>query len=112
MMPTQLEIRRLHADICASLSDPTRIAILYLLDKEKINVKEMTARLDLPQSTVSRHLRVLRETNLVRGERSGQNIYYQLTDDRVIVALNLLREVLHARVDTRSRAFNASSSEE
>ena len=50
--------------------------------------------LDLPQPTVSHHLRILRERGLVHSERRGAEVYYALTDHRVIEALDLLRAVL------------------
>lgn len=112
MIPSQDELRQLHANICAGIADPTRIAILYALREGLTNVSTLTEQLGLPQSTVSRHLAVLRTTNLVRAERQGQNIYYQLTDTRVIEALDLMREVLHARVTRHANALGASNQEE
>jgi len=50
--------------------------------------------LDIPQPTVSRHLKVLRERSLVTTERDGAAVYYSLTDRRVVEALDLLRAVL------------------
>ena len=50
--------------------------------------------LDVPQSTVSRHLAVLRERGLISGEREGTAVYYSLVDERIIDALDLMRAVL------------------
>lgn len=112
MIPPQDELKRLHADICSGLADPTRIAILYVLHEREANVTDLTERLGLPQSTVSRHLAVLRATNLVHTKRQGQNTFYHLTDPRVIAALDLLREVLHARVTRHAEAINTLRQEE
>lgn len=108
MIPSQDELRRLHAEICSGVADPIRIAILYILNERRANVGDITAQLDLPQSTVSRHLRVLRDAHLVLSERQGQNIVYKLTDPRVITALDLLRDVYHARISEQVRLLNAS----
>ncbi len=108
MIPSQDELRRLHAEICSGVADPIRIAILYVLNEGPVNVTDITARLDLPQPTVSRHLRVLRDTHLVLSERQGQNILYKLTDPRVITALDLLRDVYHARISAQVRVLNSS----
>jgi ArsR family transcriptional regulator len=112
MIPSQDELRRLHANVCSGVADPTRIAILYILNEGQANVSDITAQLELPQSTVSRHLRVLRDTHLVLSERQGQNIFYKLTDPRVITALDLLREVYRSRVAERIRVLGSSQQEE
>jgi len=88
------EITLLHARVCSGLADPTRIMILYALDEAPKYVSELAEMLGLPQPTISRHLKVLRERSLVMGERDGTAIYYSLTDHRIIEALELLRAVL------------------
>jgi ArsR family transcriptional regulator len=90
------EINQLHAAVCGALSDPKRIAILYALHEGPKNVTELAELLNLNQATTSRHLKVLRDRSLVRAERRGAHIYYSLADERVIQALDLLREVLAA----------------
>ena len=88
------EVNRLHAQICGGLADPTRILILYSLSEQPCSVTELTLKLDSPQPTISRHLQVLRERNMVHAERDGNNVYYSLVDERVIEALDLMRSVL------------------
>lgn len=100
MIPQRAEIARMHAELCAGISDPNRIAILYVLSEQPSNVTDITRRLNLPQSTVSRHLRILRNSGLVQFERNGREVVYDLSDNRVIAALELLREVLNQRITT------------
>jgi DNA-binding transcriptional ArsR family regulator len=88
------EVTRLHAQICSGLADPTRIMIIYSLADGSHNVTEIASAVDLPQPTVSRHLKILRERGIVRSERNGQTINYQLCDQRVVQALDLLRATL------------------
>ena len=59
------EVNLLHASICQALADPKRILILYALSEGPKNVSELTEALDVPQPTVSRHLKVLRERCLL-----------------------------------------------
>ena len=92
------EITRLHADLCSALADPTRLLLLYALSNEPRNVTELTQDLQVPQPTVSRHLKVLREGGLVKAARQGSSVQYQLTDYRVIEALDLLRSILRERI--------------
>jgi ArsR family transcriptional regulator len=96
------EIIQLEADFCAALSDPTRIFILYALNDRSQNVTELTHELGLPQPTISRHLKVLRERGLVYPERQGTVITYHLTDQRVIQAMDLLRSAMRDRLTQRA----------
>jgi len=100
------EVIQLEADFCAALSDPTRIFILYALNESPLNVTELTNELNLPQPTISRHLKVLRERGLVFTERQGTVITYQLADQRVIQALNLLRSAMRDRLTQRAHMVN------
>ena len=88
------EVSLLHAHVCQALADPKRILILYALAEAPRYVNELVDMLDIPQSTVSRHLKVLRERSLVTAERDGVTVRYSLTDRRVIEALDLLRALL------------------
>ena len=100
------EVDQLHAEICHAISDPNRILILYELREGPRNVGELAENLSLSQPTVSRHLKVLRDRRMVLAEREGTNVYYTLADQRVIEALNLLREVLTAVLDQRTALVN------
>ncbi len=88
------EVNLLHAHICQALADPKRILILYSLHEGAKTVTELTEQLDVPQPTVSRHLKVLRERRLVAAEREGTSVRYSLADPRVIEALDTMRAVL------------------
>jgi ArsR family transcriptional regulator len=102
--PQAHELQVLHAEICAAMADPTRIAILYELADGPHCVSEIVAALALNQTTVSRHLRFLRDRGMVTTDRQGQNVYYALVDLRVIQALDIMRAVL-ADVLSRRQAL-------
>ncbi len=88
------EINLMHNRVCAALDDPKRIMILYLLAEGGRSVNEIADALNMPQPTVSRHLRVLRERGLVKAERKSTSVWYTLADERLIQALDLLRSIL------------------
>jgi len=96
------EITQLHAQVCSALADPSRILMLYVLADHPRNVTDLAKAVDLPQPTVSRHLKVLRERGVVHSEREGQSVIYSLTDERIIEALDILRAVLAAQLKTQS----------
>ncbi len=88
------EVIRLHANICSGLADSNRIMIIYSLADVPHNVTDIASIVDLPQPTVSRHLKILRDRGIVRSERDGQTIIYSLSDKRIVQALDLLRATL------------------
>jgi DNA-binding transcriptional ArsR family regulator len=90
----ELEIELLHKRVCHALADPTRILILYYLAEEPRYVNELVDAMNIPQSTISRHLGVLRERSLVKTERDGSAIRYALADHRIIEALDIMRAIL------------------
>jgi DNA-binding transcriptional ArsR family regulator len=100
------EVIQLEADFCAALSDPTRIFILYALNESPLNVTELTNELGLPQPTISRHLKVLRDRGLVITARHRTVVTYHLTDRRVIQALDLLRAAMRDRLNQQANIVN------
>jgi len=96
------EVNQLHAEICGGLSDPNRIAILYAIAEKPVSVMELAEMLEMPQPSLSRHLKVLRDRGMVLAQRQGSSIYYSLSDKRIIKALDLLREVLADHLSKRS----------
>lgn len=88
------EVVKLHAQVCSGLADANRILIIYNLAEGPRCVNDIAASMELPQPTVSRHLKVLRERGIVRAERDGQTNNYRLSDARIIEALDILRSIL------------------
>ncbi|HXI20435.1 MAG TPA: metalloregulator ArsR/SmtB family transcription factor [Gemmatimonadales bacterium] len=65
-------------ELLTTLAEPTRLRILNCLAAAPLFVSELQGLLDLPQPTVSRHLKVLRETGLVRDTPIAQYVLYRL----------------------------------
>lgn len=61
-----------------ALSDGTRQEILRLLESQQHTVGEIVGNFQLSQPTISRHLSVLKEADLVLDQRQGQNVIYRL----------------------------------
>jgi ubiquinone/menaquinone biosynthesis C-methylase UbiE/DNA-binding transcriptional ArsR family regulator len=62
----------------STLSDATRSRMLLILERHELTVSELCAVLQLPQSTVSRHLKTLADANWVSSRRDGTSRYYTL----------------------------------
>ncbi len=88
------EVSLLHSHVCEGLGDPKRILILYLLNTGPHSVSEVSEALGTPQPTTSHHLKVLRERGLIVAQKEGTATFYSLADQRIIQALDLLRQML------------------
>jgi len=66
-----------------ALSDKTRRNILRLLEVREYCVSEIVSHFELSQPTISRHLTVLRQANLVTRRRQGRQVLYSLSHDRL-----------------------------
>ena len=104
------ELELLHERVCPALNDPTRMRLLYILVEKPRNVAELTSLLALPQSTVSRHLGVLRHRQLVLTERRGTAVIYTLKSKKLIEVLDMLRDVLREQIQAENQlAVNLNS---
>lgn len=103
----EAEVTQLHAEICGGLADPSQIMILYELSSGSKNVTELCTALSLPQPSVSRHLKILRERSMVTTERRGTVVIYTLGDVRLVQALDLLRAVMRDGLTKRATLVEA-----
>ena len=103
------EINLLHDHVCKGLSDPKRIMILYALRQKACYVSEMAGDLKMPQPTVSRHLKVLRDCGLVTTSRDGAAVFYEIADMRIIEALDLMRALLHDQIMDQARVVTVTN---
>lgn len=65
------------------LSDPTRIKILFALEKEELCVCDISVILDMTQSAISHQLKTLRLSHLVISRKEGKTVFYRLADEHV-----------------------------
>ena len=84
------------AELFRAMSDPSRLRILAALLERDLNVGAIAAQVDMSESAVSHHLRGLRQMRLVRADKQGREVYYQLDDDHVVALFKLgLEHVQH-----------------
>ncbi len=87
MEPSQFEQQ---AELLKALAHPIRLCIVKGLSEQSCNVSHMQECLRVPQSVVSQHLSRLKAAGLIRGVRCGNEICYELSDERVIKILKSL----------------------
>lgn len=73
------------------ISDPTRLSILFLLQKEELSVGNIVLALDMEQSAISHQLKTLKDARLVKSRREGKSMLYSLDDLHVF---SILEQVL------------------
>ncbi len=77
-----------------ALSDPTRLKILYLLSNGELCVCEIICALDKPQSSVSHHLNILKNSGFIKGRKEGVWIHYSLKSPKIADMVKELVELL------------------
>ena len=102
-------IYRLHAEFCKTLADANRLLIINELANGEVSVSELTHRLKLHQSNVSKHLGLMRERGLVLTRREGTSIYYRLADPKIYEAIKLLKEVKLNQIEEQRELSMMSS---
>jgi len=95
------DIFELHARLCRTLSNSTRLKILALLGKQERSVGELAEIIGVSPSNLSQHLAVLRAHHLVLARKRAQSVFYSLADRRMIQACALIRTVLLNEMKTR-----------
>ncbi len=92
------------AGIARALGHPSRLRILDLLDAEELCVGELTERVGADQSTVSKHLAVLRNAGLVGARKQGSRTWYRLTCPCLQGFFECIERVLREKLeDLRAR---------
>ena len=90
----RLDVFDLHASICRTLANPSRLKILALLGKQERSVGELAGIIGVSSSNVSQHLSILSSQGLVLARKQAQTVFYSLGDRRIIRACSLIRSVL------------------
>jgi ArsR family transcriptional regulator len=95
-------------DHLSALADTTRSRILLLLDRHELTVGELCTVIQLPQSTVSRHLKALTDTGWISARSEGTSNLYSLTRDELDPAARRLWSLVREQVGTTAAAVQDS----
>ena len=94
------EIYELHARVCKAIADGKRLLIINELRDGPRTVGELSSALGVAQANASQHLAILRDRGIVTARRSGSNIYYSLTSEKIIEAVDLLYEFMAEQAES------------
>lgn len=73
----------LRRDVFQAIADPTRRAILLLLASQSLTAGAIASKFDTARPTVSRHLQILAQCDLLEQEQNGREIYYHLNPQKM-----------------------------
>ena len=73
----------LRRDVFQAIADPTRRAILLLVASGSMTAGAIAANFDTARPTVSKHLQILAECDLLEQEQTGREIYYHLNPEKI-----------------------------
>jgi len=82
-MPLDKKAMRFKAKIFKALADPVRLEIIEFLRNGEKCVCEIIPHVGIAQPLVSRHLKILKSTGLVKVRKEGNRRYYSVTDPRI-----------------------------
>lgn len=74
-----------------ALAHPARLKMVAGLLKDECNVAQIQKVLGLPQSTISQHLRVLKNADIIKGRREGNKTCYRVIDMRVRKIVEIIK---------------------
>jgi len=92
---------QLHAEICKTLSNSTRLMILNSLRDGEKSVSDLAELIGVRQANISQHLAILRQRGIVTTRKQGANIYYSVANPKIINASDIIREVLMEQLAQR-----------
>src|SRR5512144_74437 len=73
----------LRRDVFQAIADPTRRAILMLVASQSMTAGAIASNFDTARPTVSKHLQILTECELLEQEQNGREIYYHLNPEKI-----------------------------
>lgn len=77
-------------DVWKALADPTRRKILELLKQRDMNAGEIAAEFNMTKPSISNHLSILKQADLVDSEKQGQNVMYSIKTSVIEDMLSML----------------------
>jgi DNA-binding transcriptional ArsR family regulator len=104
-----IKVTTMKRDIFQAIADPTRRAILVLIATKALTPNALADEFDMTRQAVSKHIRILNECELLKQEKVGREIYYQLRVDKMKEIdkwLEQFREIWETRFDQLDKVLS------
>ena len=98
----------LHSDVCKTLANPKRQEILDNLRDQEMTVNELVEKTGISQANLSQHLAILRSKGILATRREGINVFYHLSNPKIIQAFDLISQMLKDSSDSQAETINAA----
>ncbi len=98
----------LHSEVCKTLANPKRQEILDNLRQKDMTVNELVEKTGISQANLSQHLALMRSKGILSTRREGNNVYYSLSNSKIIKAFDLISEVLRDSLSTQSQTVKSA----
>lgn len=102
---------KIHADFCQALANPKRLQIINLLRNGEMSVKEMSSCMVIHKANLSQHLSLMRQKLIVATRREGVNVYYHITNPKIVQACETIREALQEQLRADERLVRKAIAE-
>jgi len=97
-----------HAEMCQVFSHPTRLEIINVLREGDRTVTEIADLLEISMGNLSQHLAMMRERRILTNRKVGNQVYYRVTNSKLLKAFDLLREILLEQIEKDSLLLTKS----
>ena len=93
----------LHANICKTLANPRRLEIIEALRDDELNATQLIQKIGISKANLSQHMSILIQKGVVLSRREGLNVFYNLSDEKITKACDLMRELLIKILEQNNR---------
>jgi len=98
-------IYELHAEVCKTLANAKRIEIINLLRTGEKSVSWLIEKTGLLKANLSQHLSLMRRQGIIKARKERLNVFYRISNPKIVRACDLMREVLFEQMEERKEAF-------
>ena len=102
---------KIKADFLKALAHPVRLQIIEFLKSGEKNVGSIMKALSIQQSSLSRHLSVLREAGILKSRQQGTVIYYNIEDHDIFQVLRPIAEMLRKKLKKTEAVLSSMGKE-
>lgn len=85
------------SDILKAMAHPTRLFILHELNEKSLCVCEITELIDAETSTISKHLRILKNAGLISRRKKGLQVFYKLETPCMLNSLSCVEDIINKK---------------
>ncbi len=85
------------------MANPKRIAIVEVLSQGECSVGELAEALSVSSSTISQHLRTMKNKGVVANRKEAQTVYYHLKNPKLIESCHMMRCILLEEMESQGR---------